>query len=87
MSIVLNVHGIARIAAHAYSAPIVSPAGVARMHCQTLQLFDAGETCIAEIKLFLDNPTAALPVGDRSRLDGRRPALKTDATLAGWALV
>lgn len=87
MSMVLNVHGIARIAARAYSAPIVSPAGVARMHCQTLQLFDADETCIAEIKLFLDNPTTALPVGDRSRLDGRRPALKTDATLAGWALV
>ena len=87
MSIVLNVHGIARIAARAYSAPIVSPAGVARMHCQTLQLFDGDEACIAEIKLFLDNPTTALPVGDRSRLDGRRPALKTDATLAGWALV
>ena len=87
MSMVLNVHGIARIATHAYSAPIVSPAGVARMHCQTLQLFDADETCLAEIKLFLDNPTTALPVGDRSRLDGRRPALKTDATLAGWALV
>lgn len=87
MSIALNVHGIARIAARAYSAPLASPAGVARMHCQTLALFDGDEACIAEIKLFLDNPTTALPIGDRAELDGRAPGPKAEATLVGWALV
>lgn len=74
MSVALNVHRVSRIEASAYSAPLVTLAGTPRMHCQTLALFDAENTCIGRIVLFLDNPNTALPLGDRSQLDGIAPA-------------
>ena len=67
MPVALNVHRVSRIEANAYSAPL---ANAPRMHCQTLVLFDADNVCIGRIVLFLDNPEAVLPVGDRARLDG-----------------
>jgi len=70
MSVSLNVHGVACIEVSAYSAPLVTLAGAPRMHCQTLALLDAGNVRIGQIVLFLDNPDTALPVGDRSQLDG-----------------
>jgi hypothetical protein len=70
MSVFLNIHGVARVEADAYSTPLVTLAGAPRMHCQTLSLWDADRHCLAQIVLFLDNPTLALPIGDRSRLDG-----------------
>ena len=70
MSVSLNVHSVACIEVSAYSAPLVTLAGSPRMHCQTLSLFDAENACIGRIVLFLDNPDNALPLGDRSQLDG-----------------
>ena len=70
MSVALNVHRVSRIEVSAYSAPLVTLAGTPRMHCQTLALFDAENACIGRIVLFLDNPDTALPLGDRSQLDG-----------------
>lgn len=67
MSVSLHIHGVARVEVSAYSAPL---AGAPRMHCQTLCLLDADDVRIGQIVLFLDNPTVALAVGDRSRLDG-----------------
>jgi len=82
MSVSLNVHGVARIEISAYSAPLASPAGVPRMHCQTLSLWNAGNDRIGQIVLFLDNPDNALPLGDRSHLDGIAPAPAELAVLA-----
>jgi hypothetical protein len=67
MSVSLNVHRVSRIEANAYSAPL---ANAPRLHCQTLAIFDADNVCIGQIVLFLDNPEAVLPVGDRAGLDG-----------------
>jgi hypothetical protein len=82
MSVALNVHRVSRIEVSAYSAPLVTLAGTPRMHCQTLVLFDAENACIGRIVLFLDNPDHALPVGDRSHLDGTAPAPAELAVLA-----
>lgn len=76
MSVSLNVHGVARIEVHAYSAPLVTVADAPRMHCQTLCLLDADHRRIGQIVLFFDNPRTALPVGDRSQLDEAVPAIE-----------
>lgn len=85
MSVCLNVHRVSRIEASAYSAPLVTLAEAPWMHRQTLQLFDSENACIGRIVLFLDNPDTALPLGDRSQLDGIAPALAELVALAELA--
>ncbi len=85
MSVSLNIHGIRRIEASAYSTALSGANGERRMHWQTLCLFDANNVRIGQVVLFFDNPTVALPVGDRSQLDGSLPRI--DASLPGCSLV
>jgi hypothetical protein len=82
MSVSLNVHGVARVELSAYSAPLDTLPGTPRMHCQTLSLLDAGNDRIGQIVLFLDNPDTALPLGDRSQLDGIAPVADGLSVLA-----
>ena len=47
-----------------------------RMHCQRLELFDSEGWKIGDVILHLEQPMAALAIGDCSKLDGfQTPAL------------
>jgi hypothetical protein len=70
MSASFSLFDVHRVEVSAYSAPLSGVSGNTRMHCQRLVLFDSANTPIGEVILFLDQPFAALAIGDCSELDG-----------------
>jgi hypothetical protein len=68
MSTQLSIHGVARVEVSAYSAPVD---GIVchRMHCQRIKLFGSDNRELGEVVLFLEDPKAALAVGDCTKLD------------------
>ena len=70
MSASFSLFDVHRVEVSAYSAPLSGISGDTRMHCQRLVLFDLANTPIGEVILFLDQPFAALAIGDCSELDG-----------------
>jgi hypothetical protein len=73
MSVSLDVHHVARVEVSAYSRKVSGADW--RAHWQKLELFDSENNPIGEVTLFLDQPIAALAIGDCSQLDGFTSAL------------
>jgi hypothetical protein len=73
MSVSLDVHHVARVEVSAYSRKVSGADW--RVHWQKLALFDRENNPIGEVTLFLDQPMAALAIGDCSELDGFASAL------------
>ena len=68
MSVSFDAHCVARVEVSAYSRQVIGANW--RVHWQKLVLFDSENKPIGEVTLFLDQPMAALAIGDCSELDG-----------------
>ena len=78
MSVSFDAHCVARVEVSAYSRQVIGANW--RVHWQKLVLFDSENKPIGEVTLFLDQPMAALAIGDCSELDGfQTPALPAPA--------
>ena len=87
MSTYVNIHGVTRIEVLAQSATLF---GGGRVHWQELIMFGTENQVIAKIVLFLQQPLAALAIGDCSELDGFQmsalpaPALPSVRQVSGF---
>ena len=73
MSASFNIFNVHRVEISAHSTCLSDGS---RMHYQRLELFNAEGWRIGEVVLHLEQPTAALAIGDCSELDGfQTPAL------------
>jgi len=68
MSVSFDIHCVSRIEVSAFSRKL--PGIDWRVHWQKLVLFDSENRPLGEVTLFLDQPMAALAIGDCSELDG-----------------
>ncbi len=72
MSTSVGIFNVARIEVTAYSLSLSLPFsdGKNRAHYQKLTFFDGENHSLGEVTLYLDQPLAALAIGDCSALDG-----------------
>lgn len=77
MSASFNIFNVHRVEISAHSTCLSDGS---RMHYQRLELFNAEGWRIGEVVLHLEQPMAALAIGDCSELDGfQTPALSAPA--------
>lgn len=78
MSASFNIFNVHRVEISAHSTCLSDGS---RMHYQRLELFDSKGWPIGDVTLFLEQPMAALAIGDCSQLDGfQTPALPAPAS-------
>jgi hypothetical protein len=70
MSASFNIHGVYRIEVSAYTFPYFEGQTEGRKtHVQNIYLYDENDRRIGDIGIFLEDPNAAMRVGNLEKLD------------------
>lgn len=83
MSTSVGIFNVARVEVTAYSLSLCMSLsnGQNRAHYQKLTFFDGENHSLGEVTLYLDQPLAALAIGDCSELDGFQEPVSAPSAL------